>query len=233
MATEKKIAKYLDMPLQHAHPEMLRAMNRPRDVQHVREVLARARELMPEIALRTTFIVGFPGETRDHFQAILDLMAEVQFDHVGIFPYYPEEGTPAAALEKQVSDRTKQRRRREALDLQQRISLTRNEAFIGRELAVLVDGAADQSIASRGLDLVGRTYRDAPEVDGFVLFRGRARRGDLVPVRITAAGPYDLFGEQTNASPVGEPALPRLAEIAPQHTARRIGVKSLPVLQPR
>src|SRR5919199_3316781 len=104
MAALPQVVKYLDIPLQHAHPDMLRAMNRPRDVQHVEDVLARARELMPDVALRTTFIAGFPGETRAHFQAILNLMADVRFDHVGIFPFFPEEGTPAATLPKQVSD---------------------------------------------------------------------------------------------------------------------------------
>jgi ribosomal protein S12 methylthiotransferase len=230
MAALPQVVKYLDIPLQHAHPEILRAMNRPRDVQHVKDVLALARQLMPEIALRTTFIVGFPGETHAHFQAVLDLMDEVQFDHVGIFPYYPEDGTPAAQLANQVSDRVKQRRKRRALERQQGISLTRNQVFVGRELQVLVDGAADQSISTRGLELVGRTFRDAPEVDGFVLFRGRAQRGDLVPVRISAAGPYDLFGEQ-----VGLPgaALSGLPASGSQRPAKSIGVRSLPVLEPR
>jgi ribosomal protein S12 methylthiotransferase len=230
MAALPQVVKYLDIPLQHAHPEVLRAMNRPRDVQHVKGVLARARQLMPEIALRTTFIVGFPGETHAHFRAVLDLMDEVQFDHVGIFPYYPEDGTPAAQLANQVSDRVKQRRKRLALERQQGISLTRNQAFVGRELQVLVDGAADQSISARGLELVGRTFRDAPEVDGFVLFRGRAQRGDLVSVRITAAGPYDLFGEQVDLPGA---ALGGLPDVGSQRPAKTIGLRSLPVLQPR
>jgi ribosomal protein S12 methylthiotransferase len=198
MASLPQVVKYLDMPLQHAHPEILKAMRRPSDVDHVRGVLARARELMPEIALRTTFIVGFPGEARTHFEALLDLMQEVRFDRVGVFPYYPEDGTPAATLPHQVSDRTKQSRKRQALELQQSISEALNQRFVDQEVEVLVEGDADRKADSLvdSAKLVGRTYRDAPEVDGFVLFSGAAKRGDLVRVRVTGAGPYDLFGTQ-------------------------------------
>jgi ribosomal protein S12 methylthiotransferase len=233
MAALPQVVKYLDMPLQHAHPDILGAMNRPRDIQHVQDVLARARELMPDVALRTTFIVGFPGETDQHFQFLLDFMDEVRFDHVGIFPFYAEEGTPAAGLPAQVPDRVKQARKRRALERQQRISLARNRAFVGRELLVLVEGKAEQG--ADGIELAGRTYRDAPEVDGLVLFRGRAERGDLVPVRITGAGPYDLFGEQVGA---GLPAPETERASAPARPSgapapRRIGLRPLPVLQPR
>ena len=191
MARLPRVVKYLDMPLQHAHPEILRAMRRPSDVTHVRDMLARARQLMPEIALRTTFIVGFPGETRAHFKAILDLMRDVRFDRVGIFPYYPEEGTPAAAMAAQVSDRSKRARKKQALELQQEISEALNRRFIGQEVEVLVEGKTED-----GAQLIGRTYRDAPEVDGFVLFDGAADRGELVRVKVASAGPYDLFGAQ-------------------------------------
>ena len=191
MARLPQVAKYLDMPLQHADPEILKAMRRPSDVAHVRETLSRARELMPEIALRTTFIVGFPGETDAHFRSVLTLMRDVRFDRVGIFPYYPEDGTPAATLGGQVADRTKQARKRRALALQQEISEALNRRFIGRTVQVLVEGQAE-----RKGNLIGRTYRDAPEVDGFVLFSGGASKGDLVDVRVAGAGPYDLFGTQ-------------------------------------
>jgi ribosomal protein S12 methylthiotransferase len=183
---------------------------------------------MPDVALRTTFIVGFPGETAAHFKAVLRFMEEVRFDHVGIFPYYPEEGTPAASLPGQVSDRVRQRRKQRALEVQQGISLARNRAYVGREVEVLVEGQADT--AGEG-QLIGRTYRDAPEVDGFVVFDGRATRGELVNVRVAAAGPYDLFGEQ-----IGLPVSPVGAAVAwkpvPDRKAR-IGLRSLPVLQPR
>lgn len=259
MARLPQVVKYLDMPLQHAHPDLLKAMNRPRDMAHVREVLARARELMPDLALRTTFIVGFPGETQEHFQAVLEFMSDVQFDHVGIFPYYAEEGTPAATLPQQVPQRVKQARKRRALEHQQAISLARNERFVGREVEVLVEGRADQSLGV-GQQHVGRTYRDAPEVDGFVLFRGQAERGDLVRVRVAGAGPYDCFGDQVGIElpdlPDDQPELPEMdgAEpgrsipvVRPTRKRRnepsgsdgrpaktgRIGLRSLPMLQPR
>jgi ribosomal protein S12 methylthiotransferase len=177
----------------------------------VRSVLTRARELMPELALRTTFIVGFPGETEAHFRSVLGLMRDVRFDRVGVFPYYPEEGTPAATMGAQVADRTKQARKRRALALQQEISEALNERFVGQTMQVLVEGQAEGGEAKpHGGDgagegvrrrhgewqLVGRTYRDAPEVDGFVLFSGTASPGDIADVRIAGAGPYDLFGTQ-------------------------------------
>jgi ribosomal protein S12 methylthiotransferase len=229
MARLDQVVKYLDIPLQHAHPEILRAMNRPSRVEQVKAVLARARELMPELALRTTFIVGFPGETAAHFDAVLAFMDEVRFDHVGIFPYYPEEGTPAADLPRQIGESAKRDRKRRALELQQAISEARNATFVGRTLRVLVEGKADRSLGD-ATQLVGRTYRDAPEVDGFVLFRGSATPGDMVDVEITGAGPYDLFGTESGLRSSEAP-------IPPDRTMRGsragIGVRALPVLQPR
>ena len=231
MARLPQVVKYLDIPLQHAHPEVLRAMNRPSDVQHVRDVLAQARELMPDLALRTTFIVGFPGEKEQHFQHVLSLMEAVRFDHVGIFPFFPEEGTPAASLPGQISDRLKQTRKRRALELQQTISLERNRMLVGRAIDVLVEGTADDSLSGgeAGPQLVGRTYRDAPEVDGFVLFRGTASAGEIVSVRVAGAGPYDLFGDQVGVALPERKAADRLKS----EERRRIGLKELPVLQPR
>ncbi|HEX2034520.1 MAG TPA: 30S ribosomal protein S12 methylthiotransferase RimO [Chloroflexota bacterium] len=237
MARLPQVVKYLDIPLQHAHPDILRAMNRPRDVAHVEAVLARARELMPEVALRTTFIVGFPGETAAHFDFLLRFMARVRFDHVGIFPFYPEEGTPAAALPRQVAGRTAQERKRRALELQQTISLELNQAFVGRELEVLVEGQSDRAPgggvpAEAGVELmVGRTYRDAPEVDGFVLFNGRADPGQFVTIQIEGAGPYDLFGRQVGLTG-GLPGPTRLG-LGLAAGKRRPVRRALPVLQPR
>ncbi|HXI15199.1 MAG TPA: 30S ribosomal protein S12 methylthiotransferase RimO [Chloroflexota bacterium] len=225
MARLPQVVKYLDIPLQHAHPQILKAMRRPSDVQHVKDVLARARALMPDLAIRTTFIAGFPGETAAHFQAVLDLMTEVRFDHVGVFPYHPEDGTPAAALGRQVSERVKQSRKSRALELQQEISLARHQTLVGKDVDVLVEGEADGSLSHAGAplgtaQLVGRTHRDAPEVDGFVLFHGTARKGQIVRVRITGAGPYDLFGVQDLMKSRPDPAA-------------RVGLRQLPVLQPR
>ncbi len=236
MARLDQVVKYLDIPLQHAHPEILRAMNRPRDVAQVKALLARARDLMPDVALRTTFIVGFPGETEEHVEAVLRFMEEVEFDHVGVFPFYAEEGTPAAGLPGQVAERTKLARKRRLLEAQQAISLARNRRFVGRELEVLVEGVAEESprttAASGVRRLVGRTFRDAPEVDGFVLFSGRASRGAFARVHITGAGPYDLFGHEagTEPLPVTGGRIDRTTRAAP---AARIGRRALPVLQPR
>jgi ribosomal protein S12 methylthiotransferase len=232
MARLPQVVKYLDMPLQHADPEILRAMNRPRDMRHVAEVLARARTLMPSIALRTTFIAGFPGETDAHWQSVLDFMDEVRFDHVGIFTYFPEDGTPAATLGGAVSDRVKKRRQRAAMAHQQDISAKRTATLVGTTIDVLVEGVAEDDarasgIGGTGARLVGRTYRDAPEVDGFTVFDGTARRGEIVPVTITRSGPYDLFGHQVDHVP---------AAAAPNRDSsprKRIGLKSLPMLQPR
>jgi ribosomal protein S12 methylthiotransferase len=232
MARLDQVVKYLDIPLQHAHPEVLRAMNRPSDVDHVKAVLARARDLMPDVALRTTFIVGFPGETAAHFDGLLRFMEEVRFDRVGIFSYFAEEGTAAAALPKQVSERVKRRRKQRALEVQQDIAHVRNRAFVGRRVRVLVEGAADGSFGGEG-HLVGRTYRDAPEVDGFVLFRGRAARGAFVDVDVTGAGPYDLFGVQAGFDAPDSAANLERAGARPAPPRTRVGLRSLPVLQPR
>ncbi|NCV02018.1 MAG: MiaB/RimO family radical SAM methylthiotransferase, partial [Proteobacteria bacterium] len=237
MARLDQVVKYLDMPLQHADPEILRAMNRPRDMRHVAEVLNRARELMPDLALRTTFIVGFPGETDAHFASILAFMDEARFDHVGIFTYFAEDGTPAATLGGQVTDKVKRRRQRAAMAHQQGISATRTARLVGRTIDVLVEGTAegDAGIGGTGARLIGRTYRDAPEVDGFTVFDGIATRGEIVPVNVSRSGPYDLFGTQAN---VTLPALSSNAgtattNISPVIAKRRIGLKSLPMLQPR
>ncbi len=188
MAGTPNICRYLDLPLQHAHPDVLRRMRRPADMDAVRRLLASLRGAMPDIALRTTFIVGYPGETEAEFQALLDFMSEIRFDRVGIFAYSREEGTPAAELPAQIPDAVKQARRDRAMEHQQQISLARNMAFVGREMDVLIEGSGD------GLS-VGRTYRDAPEIDGLVLIAEEAPPGEFVRVRITGAMEYDLVGD--------------------------------------
>jgi ribosomal protein S12 methylthiotransferase len=237
MARLDQVVKYLDMPLQHADPEILRAMNRPRDMRHVAEVLNRARELMPDLALRTTFIVGFPGETDAHFASVLAFMDEARFDHVGIFTYFAEDGTPAATLGGQVTDKVKRRRQRAAMAHQQGISATRTARLVGRTVDVLVEGTAegDAGIGGTGARLIGRTYRDAPEVDGFTVFDGIATRGEIVPVNVSRSGPYDLFGTQANVTlpALSSNADTATANISPVIAKRRIGLKSLPMLQPR
>ena len=188
MAANDRICNYVDMPLQHSHPSVLRRMRRPHDVAQVRQLIDRLRQAIPDVALRTTFIVGYPGETDQEFEHLLDWMEDIAFDKVGIFQYSPEPGTPAAALPDQVPDEIKQARYDEAMTLQQGISLARNKAQIGRSLDVLIEGVGD------GIT-VGRSYRDAPEIDGLVLLPGTWPVGQFVRARIVQAMEYDLAGE--------------------------------------
>lgn len=187
MARSPKFVHYIDVPLQHAHPETLKRMKRP-NIVVTRQMLDALRAAMPDLAIRTTFIVGFPGETETEFEALLGFLEEQQFDRVGIFEYSKEEGTPAALLEHQVKPKVQARRRKRALELQQRISLARNQQFIGRELDVLIEGAGD------GVS-IGRSYRDAPEVDGVVIVQKELPVGAFMRVRTTGAMEYDLMAE--------------------------------------
>jgi ribosomal protein S12 methylthiotransferase len=187
MAQHPQVCHYLDIPLQHAHPATLRRMNRPHDVDRVRRLIAHLRQAMPDIALRTSFIIGYPGETEEEFEALLNFAEEMAFDRVGVFTYSREEGTPAADLPDQVPDQVKEERYQRLMELQQSISLAKNQQMIGRTLDVLVEGSGD------GLS-VGRSYRDAPEVDGLVLVKEELPQGEIVPVLITGAMEYDLIG---------------------------------------
>jgi ribosomal protein S12 methylthiotransferase len=187
MAQHPQVCHYLDIPLQHAHPDTLRRMNRPHHVNRVRRLIAHLRQAMPDVALRTSFIVGYPGETEEEFKTLLDFVEEMAFDRVGVFTYSREEGTAAANLPGQVPDPVKEERYQRLMELQQSISLAKNQQVIGRTLDVLVEGSGD------GLS-VGRSYRDAPEVDGLVLIKEELPLGEIVPVLITGAMEYDLLG---------------------------------------
>ena len=187
-ARHPQILPYLDIPLQHAHPDVLTRMRRPPDVERVRRTVERLRDAMPKIAIRTTFLVGFPGETEAEFQTLVDFVAEMAFDRVGVFTYSHEEGTPAARLEDDVPPEVKEERHQRLMEVQQPISLARNQALVGQTLDTLIEGYGE------GLS-VGRSYRDAPEVDGLVLVQAELPVGRIVPVRITAALDYDLVGE--------------------------------------
>jgi ribosomal protein S12 methylthiotransferase len=189
MAADNNILPYLDIPLQHAHPDVLKRMLRPSDMKWVRDTLGKFRQAIPEVALRTTFIVGFPGETEAEFQELLDFTAEMRFDHVGIFPYYHEADTPAFALEDTVPQEVKDERIQRLAALQEEISHANNEAWIGRELDVLIEGTGD------GIS-VGRSFRDAPEIDGLVLLDEVLTEGELVRVRVTGALTHDLMAER-------------------------------------
>lgn len=187
LARFPQMVHYVDVPLQHAHPETLKRMRRP-NITVTRQMLTALRTALPDLAIRTTFIVGFPGETEDEFRALLDLLEEQQFDRVGVFEYSREEGTPAALMQAQVSRQVKARRRERAMALQQQISLKRNEQFVGKELEVLVEGYGD------GIS-IARSYRDAPEVDGVILIPAQMAVGEFARVRVTRAIEYDLYGE--------------------------------------
>jgi ribosomal protein S12 methylthiotransferase len=188
MARHPQILPYLDIPLQHAHPDVLRRMRRPADIDGMQNTVERLRAAMPDIAIRTTFIVGYPGETEAEFQTLLDFVAELEFDRVGVFTYFHEEGTPAANLPDDVPTEAKRERRERLMEIQQPISLAKNQALVERTLDVLIEGRGE------GLS-VGRSYRDAPEVDGLVLVQAELPVGEIIPVHITAALEYDLYGE--------------------------------------
>lgn len=187
MARHEQILPYLDMPLQHADRATLLRMRRPANVDWVHRTIGKMRAAMPDLALRTTFIVGYPGETEGEFQTLLDFVAELRFDRVGAFTFSFEPGTASEPLGDPVPAAVKEDRRSRLMALQQRISLERNQAFVGRTLDVLVEGNGD------GLS-IGRSYRDAPEIDGLVIVEGEIPLGEIVPVRITGAMPYDLSG---------------------------------------
>ncbi len=189
MATHPQILPYLDMPLQHADPATLRRMQRPANLDWVHRTLAKVRQAMPDVALRTTFIVGYPGETEAAFQTLLDFMAEIRFDRVGAFQFSYEPGTASARFGDPIPPEVKQERWERLMALQQEISLERNQSLVGQVLDVLVEGYDEAHDIA-----IGRTYRDAPEIDGLVLVEGTAQVGALVPVRIGGAMPYDLTG---------------------------------------
>ncbi len=186
MATLEPICHYLDMPVQHGHPDVLRRMRRPHDLDKVRETVTLLRDAMPDISLRSTFIVGYPGETEEEFEALLSFMEEIAFDKVGVFAFSLEAGTYAASLPDRVPPEVISERYDRAMRLQQEISLAKNQEQIGWQMAVLIEGTGD------GIS-VGRSYRDAPEVDGVVLIEEELPVGTFHLVEIVAAHEYDLI----------------------------------------
>ncbi|MEP0869658.1 30S ribosomal protein S12 methylthiotransferase RimO [Trichocoleus desertorum AS-A10] len=183
------VLPYLDLPLQHSHPEILRAMNRPWQGRVNDSIIERLKTALPDAVLRTTFIVGFPGETDEHFEHLLQFVERHEFDHVGVFTFSAEEGTPAYSLPNQVPQAIMDQRRDALMALQQPISLKKNQAEIGKTVNVLIE----QENPETG-ELVGRSARFAPEVDGVVYVQGEAALGTLVPVTIVDADVYDLYG---------------------------------------
>jgi ribosomal protein S12 methylthiotransferase len=195
MASQHQILPYLDMPLQHAHPKTLQRMRRPANMEWVHRTIGKLRRAMPDLSIRTTFIVGYPGETEAEFQALLDFVQETRFDRVGTFQFSYEEDTHSASLGDPVPTAAKQERYEALMELQQGISLQINQSLVGKTLDVLIEGF-DQEIS------IGRSYRDAPEIDGLVLVEGQIEPGQIIPVRITGAMTYDLTGVPADIKPI-------------------------------
>jgi ribosomal protein S12 methylthiotransferase len=187
MATSPQIVNYLDIPLQHGHRETLKRMRRPANIDWVYKTVDKIRTAMPDIAIRTTFIVGYPGETEEEFESLKQFVTDLRFDRVGAFTYSYEASTPSADVSWQVPEEVKAARLEELMTLQQSISLARNQEQVGRTLPVLVEGFGD------GVS-IGRSYRDAPEIDGLVIVPGELPLGEIVPIQISGAMTYDLTG---------------------------------------
>ena len=192
MAEEKKICHYLDLPIQHASDPILKRMGRRTSRRDLEEIIGKLRAAMPDIALRTTLISGFPGETEEDQDCVLDFVERIHFDRLGVFPYSQEEDTPAAAFPDQVPEEIKEARRNEIMELQQRISRDNLQHKVGTVLDVFVEGYLPEDDV-----YIGRTYMDAPDVDGYLFFPGNGielMSGSMVPVLVTEASEYDLKG---------------------------------------
>ncbi len=189
------VLPYLDLPLQHSHPEILRMMNRPWQAEVNDRLLEKIKTNLPDAVLRTSFIVGFPGETDEHFEHLWQFVQRHQFDHVGVFAFSAEEETPAGHLPNQVDPETMETRRDWLMRVQQPISLQKNQAEVGKVINVLIEQENPQTGA-----LIGRSARFAPEVDGLVYVQGQASLGSMVPVMVTSADVYDLYGQITMVS---------------------------------
>lgn len=195
--TEEKVCHYLDIPIQHASDKILKRMNRRTTLAELKKSIARLREEIPDIALRTTLISGFPGETKEDHELLLDFVEEMQFERLGVFAYSAEEDTPAASFPDQVPQEIKEERRDEIMELQQEIAFEKSENMEGRILEVMIEGkVADENA------YVGRTYMDAPNVDGLIFVNGDEplMSGDFCRVRVTGALEYDLIGELCDES---------------------------------
>lgn len=192
IAGSKKIVKYFDMPLQHINDSVLKSMNRKMTRDEIETALMNIREHIPDAVIRTQFIVGFPGETQEQFEELLNFVAEQQFDRVGCFKYSPEENTPGGRMDNQVDDETKDYRHDALMEVQQNISREKHRDFVGKTIEVIVEGFSEET----DLLLQGRFWGQAPDIDGVVLINdGEAQVGDMVKVHVTDSMEYDLIGE--------------------------------------
>lgn len=204
----RNVLPYLDLPLQHSHPDILRAMNRPWQGQVNDTIIERIKSALPNAVIRTTFIVGFPGETDEHFEHLQAFVQRHEFDHVGVFTFSPEDGTPACSMPDQLPQAVMDQRRDALMEVQQPISLKRNQSEVGRVVDVLIE----QENPETG-EFVGRSARFAPEVDGLVYVQGTARLGTIVPVSITHADVYDLYGHVADTTTQLRGALGRVSTV--------------------
>ena len=192
MKEEPKICHYLDLPIQHASDGILKRMGRRTSKEELVHIISRLREEIPDITLRTTLITGFPGETQEQHEELMDFVDEMEFERLGVFTYSPEEGTPAASMPDQIEESIKEDRRAELMELQQEIAFEQAEDMVGKEVLVMIEGkVADENA------YVGRTYKDAPNVDGLIFVNTDAElmSGDFAKVKVTGACEYDLIGE--------------------------------------
>ena len=192
MKEEPKICHYLDLPIQHANDQILKRMGRRTSKKQLVEIVQKLREEIPDISLRTTLITGFPGETKEQHEELMQFVDEMEFDRLGVFTYSPEEDTPAATMPDQIEEEVKEDRQAELMELQQEIVFDQAEDMIGREVLVMIEGkVADENA------YVGRTYKDAPNVDGLIFINTDVdlMSGDFAKVRVTGAVEYDLIGE--------------------------------------
>jgi ribosomal protein S12 methylthiotransferase len=195
IASEPKVCNYLDIPIQHASDAVLKRMGRRTDEAKLREIIGKLRERIPDIALRTTLISGFPGETQEDFETLYNFVNEMEFDRLGVFTYSQEEDTSAAVMDNQIEESVKEQRRDELMELQQAIAFDKADCMTGRVLDVMIEGkVADEDT------YVARTYRDAPNVDGYLFLNTSASlmTGDFVKVQVTDSNEYDLIGEIYN-----------------------------------
>ena len=192
MKEQPKICHYLDLPIQHASNRILKRMGRRTTREDLKEIIQGLRREIPDICLRTTLISGFPGETQEDHEELMDFVDEMEFDRLGVFAYSAEEDTPAASMEDQIPENLKQERRDEIMELQQEITFEKAEEMVGKELWCMVEGKIADEYA-----YVARTYRDAPDVDGYLFIQTMEElmSGDFVKVRVTGAEEYDLIGE--------------------------------------
>lgn len=192
MKEEPKICHYLDLPIQHASDRILKRMGRRTSKEQLVEIIGKLRREIPDIALRTTLITGFPGETQEDHEEVMAFVDEMEFDRLGVFTYSPEENTPAAEMPDQIPEEVKEDRQAEIMELQQEIAFDLAEDMTGREVLVMIEGKVTDENA-----YVGRTYKDAPNVDGFIFVNTDAElmSGDFARVKITGALEYDLIGE--------------------------------------